>query len=393
VKEISVEIVKEFDAARPAGAAGRESMRGGVAPLDVTVVLLEQGYASTAIGPIEVFHSAGVLWNWLRGDAPQPRFRVRIASIDGKAVTSLCALGMTPQCAIGDIEHTDIIIVPASGWDLMDLIAKNTALVPWLRRWHARGAYVAGVCTGVAFLAECGLLDGRQATTHWGVADFMRERYPKVLWRPEQFVTEDNRLFCSGGVYASIDLSLYIVEKFCGHDVALQCARSLLVSMPRSRQSGYSVSALSRPHSDHKIREAERYLQDQFDKTVSFAAVAARIGMGPRNFIRRFKAATGRLPGAYVQMLRVAAAKELLDHGAASIQAVCSKVGYGDIAFFRTVFKRHTGMTPAEYRKRFAELGLERDELAAGQSIAKSPDLQAEHADQAQGRAALALSS
>lgn len=347
-------------APRPASSATL-----GAAVLDVTVVLLEAGYASTAIGPIEVFHSAGVLWNLLNGEAQHPRFRVRIASIDGASVTSLCSLGLKPECAIHDIKRTDIIILPASGLDVQDRIARNTSLLPWLRKWHSRGAYIAAVCSGVAFLAECGLLDGRQATTHWAVAEILRERYPKVLWRPEQFVTEDGRVFCSGGVYASIDLSLYLVEKFCGHEIALKCAKSLLVSMPRSRQSGYSIVPLSRPHSDEKIKQIEEYLQKYFDREVSIDSLADRIGMGPRNFIRRFKAATGRLPGAYTQMLRVSAAKELLEHGASSIQVVCSKSGYEDLAFFRSIFKRHTGMTPAEYRSRFAQMGLDRGELAS----------------------------
>jgi transcriptional regulator GlxA family with amidase domain len=226
------------------------------------------------------------------------------------------------------------------------------------------------VCTGVAFLAEAGLLDGRQSTTHWGVADILRQRYPKVDWRPEQFVTEDRRLFCSGGVYASIDLSLYLVEKFCGHEIALQCAKSLLLSMPRNRQSGYSVIALSRPHSDGKIRQIEEYVQQHLAQDLSIDSLAARIGMGPRNFIRRFKAATGRLPGGYIQMLRISAAKELLERGAGSIQNVCSTVGYQDIAFFRTLFKRHTGITPAEYRNRFAELSFDHGDLVGGRPAA-----------------------
>jgi transcriptional regulator GlxA family with amidase domain len=334
--------------------------------LDVTVVLLDEGYASTAIGPVEVFHSAGQLWNWLHGEALQPRFRVRVASIDGKSVTSLCSVGLTPECAIADIRKTDIIILPASGWDIQQRIARSTALLPWLRKWHAKGATIAGICSGVAFLAECGLLDGRQATTHWGVADVLRARYPKVLWRPEQFVTEDGRLLCSGGIYAAIDLSLYLVEKFCGRAIALQCAKSLLVSMPRSRQSGYSVLPLSRPHSDAKIKETEDYLQKNFDRDVPIDTLAERIGMGPRNFIRRFKAATGHVPLAYIQTLRVSAAKEMLEHGATSIQAVSSQIGYEDLAFFRSLFKRHTGMTPAEYRSRFAKLNVDRGELSAG---------------------------
>ena len=285
-------------------------------------------------------------------------------------MTGVCSLGLTPECAINDIKQTDIIILSESGWDVQDRIARHTALLPWLRKWHSRGAYIAGICTSVAFLAECGLLDGRQATTHWGTADILRQRYPKVRWRTEQFVTEDDRLVCSGGIYSSIDLSLYLVEKFCGHEVALQCAKSLLVSMPRNRQSGYSVVPLSRPHSDERIRQAEEYLQQHFDRDVSIDTLAGRVGMGPRNFIRRFKAATGRLPGVYVQMLRVAAARDLLERGAASIQGVCSRIGYEDVAFFRGLFKRHTGMTPAEYRKRFAQMSLDRGELVDGRSAA-----------------------
>jgi transcriptional regulator GlxA family with amidase domain len=357
-----------------AGSTGRggritrrvSSAARGDAVLDVTVVLLEEGYASTAVGPIEVFHSAGVLWNRLHGEALQPRFRVRTASIDGQSVTSLCSLGLKPEFAIRDIKRTDIIVLPASGLDVQDRIARNTSLLPWLRKWYARGAYIVGICSGVAFLAESGILEGRQATTHWALADILRQRYPRVRWQPERFLTEDSRVFCSGGVYASIDVSLYLVEKICGHEIALQCARSLLVSMPRSRQSGYSVLPLSRPHSDDRIRQAEDYLQQHFVHGVSLDALASRIGMSPRNFIRRFKAATGRLPGEYIQMLRMSSAREMLERGHVPVQNVCSRVGYEDVAFFRSLFKRHTGMTPAEYRSRFAQMSLDRGELASG---------------------------
>src|SRR3954465_8644111 len=270
---------KKANSPGQAGAATRRASptRRGDDVLDVTVVLLEAGYASTAVGPIEVFHSAGLLWNWLHGASPEPRFRVRVASIDGARVTSLCALGLTPELAIGDVRHTDIIILPASGWDVQGQIARNTPLLPWLRKWHARGATIAGICTGVAFLAECGLLDGRQATTHWAVAELFRERYPKVLWQPEEFVTEDGRVLCSGGVYASIDLSLFLVEKFCGHEIALQCAKAPLVSMPRSKQSGYSVVAMSRPHTDERIRDIEEYLRGHFHRDVSIDSLAERM--------------------------------------------------------------------------------------------------------------------
>jgi len=334
--------------------------------LDVTVVLMQGDYASTAVGPAEVFQSAGVLWNSLHGDEPTPSFRVQVASIDGGSLKSGYGLELNPGRSIADIEHTDIIIIPASGPDIAERVARSGALLPWLREWHARGAYIAGVCMGVAMLAEAGLLDGRQATTHWAVADRLKQLYPNVVWRPDLFVTEDHRVLCSGGIYAAIDLSLYLVEKFCGHEVALQCAKALVVSMPRSRQSGYSVIPLSRPHADEKIKTAEEYLQRQYHSDVSIKVLADLVGMGPRNFIRRFKAATGHLPGAYSQMLRVSAAKEMLENGAPSIQAVCSNIGYEDVAYFRNLFKRYTGMTPAAYRSQFAKLMFDRPVAGLG---------------------------
>jgi transcriptional regulator GlxA family with amidase domain len=215
----------------------------------------------------------------------------------------------------------------------------------------------ADFCTGAAYLAEAGLLDGREATTHWATADDFRRRYPKVNWRPEKLITEDRRMLCSGGVYSSMDLSLYLVEKFCGHEIAVQCAKALLINMPRPCQSGYAVLPLSRPHDDAKIRAAESYIQKNYARDIAIEDLARDLGMSPRNFIRRFKSSTGRLPGNYVQALRVAIAKEMLEDGARSLQAVSLAVGYEDAAFFREVFKRCTGMTPGEYRENFAGIG------------------------------------
>src|SRR5207344_1403678 len=144
-----------------------------------------------------------------------PRFRVQTASVDGRPVKSLCGLKIVPEHAIADIERTDIVVLSASRIDLQERIARDTQIIPWLRKMHAGGAQMVGICSGVAFLAQAGLLDGREATTHWGVVEMLRARYPKVLWRPEQFVTDDGGVLCSGGVHASIDLSLYMVEKNC----------------------------------------------------------------------------------------------------------------------------------------------------------------------------------
>ena len=332
-------------------------------PIDVTVVLLDGGYASTAIGPLEVFHSAGLLWNWLKGEPHEPRFRVRVASPGGRMVKSLCNLGIKPECALEDVRRTDIVVISASGWDLQEKIMRHTAIISWLKKMHDQGAYLAAVCSGAAYVAETGLMDGREATTHWGVVGALRERYPNVRWRPEHFVTEDGRICCSGGVYASIDISLYLVEKFCGHDIALKCAKALLVGLPRTSQSGYSIVPISRPHADTRIRKAEEHLRVHFRDDVGIETLAKRSAMSPRTFIRRFKAATGRLPGEYAQMLRISAARDMLEKDALPVREVSERVGYTDLGFFRELFRRHTGMTPAEYRSRFAPMEYGRAEL------------------------------
>jgi transcriptional regulator GlxA family with amidase domain len=260
--------------------------------------------------------------------------------------------------SIDSIERTDIIIVPTSGMEMDVKLVEHSALLPWLRRHHAAGAYVAGVCMGAAYLAEAGLLDGRMATTHWALAAEFARRWPRVNWRTDLFVTEDKRLLCSGGVYASIDLSLYLVEKLCCHEVAVQCARALLLPRPRIHQSGYAMLPLSPPHGDERIRAVETFLQTNFRDDVSIGALAKKAALGARTLARRFKAATGRHPSAYLQAVRIETAKAMLEQDTTPIQSVSSAVGYDDVAFFRSLFKRSTGMTPAEYRAQFAPLSV-----------------------------------
>jgi transcriptional regulator GlxA family with amidase domain len=123
--------------------------------------------------------------------------------------------------------------------------------------------------------------------------------------------------------------------------------------MPRVDQAGYSILPVSRPHADQKIRQVEEYLQANFNKTLSIEELSQHAGMSRRNFLRRFKAATGAMPGAYLQMFRVAAARQMLEESTTSVQRVGSSVGYDNVTFFRQVFRRYTGVTPAEYRSNF----------------------------------------
>lgn len=320
---------------------------------DVTVLFLDGGHASTAVGPLEVFHAAGTLWNELTHEDPDPRFRVRSASVGGRAVRPEGPYTVRPDLALEEVGATDLVFVPSVGLGLDAILARNAPVVEFLRAAHAGGARVAGVCSGVALLAEAGILDGRAATTHWGLVDEYRAHFPRVEWRPDEIVTESDGVYCGGGVYAALDLALYLVEKLCGRDVALRCSKALLIDMPRVCQAGFAVLPMGTRHNDEAVRRAEEWIHRHCRQEVRFEALARELGMSPRNFIRRFKSATGLSPVDYLQRLRVRAARRLLEEGELGVQEVSQAVGYEDPAYFRSLFKRHTGMVPAAYRRRF----------------------------------------
>ena len=320
---------------------------------DVTVLFLDGTFPSTAVGPMEVFRHAGLLWNLLTGKRAAPRFRVTTASVDGRAVRCDGPIHIQPTAALKDIRKTELIFIPSTGISLDDVVERNAPVVPWLRRWHKRGAGIASVCSGVSLVAAAGFLDGKRATTHWGLAETFREKYPKVRWMPELMVTEDRGFYCGGGVNAAFDLSLYLVEKFCGHDIAMQSAKAMLIDTPRAWQAGFAIVPLKTEHSDDAISSAQEWLHQNFPRSFPLEALARRVGMSLRNFVRRFKQATGDSPLIYLQKLRIAGAKRLLESDYRTMQEIGDAVGYQDVAFFRALFERHTGVSPSEYRRSF----------------------------------------
>jgi transcriptional regulator GlxA family with amidase domain len=321
--------------------------------IDVTILYCPDGSAASSIAPLEVFYSAGTRWNLCVSAVPEPRFAITTVSVDGGAVVGGAGVRLIPDKPLSAVEHTDLVLIPSGGTDVDIMLERNAATIPWLRALHARGALIAGVCTGVAILAEAGLLDGRRATTHWAVADHYRKRFPKVDWQPQLCVTEDRGVLCGGGVYASIDLALYIVQKLCGRDVAMGCAKSLVVQMPRTYQTSFALVPIGRDHADDAVRRAEDWLHNHFPDDIDLDRLAVELALTPRTFLRRFKAGTGETPLAYLQRLRTEAAKRMLEDDRMTIQEVSLAVGYEDVAFFRDLFKRHAGLPPGAYRERY----------------------------------------
>ena len=320
----------------------------------ISILVPGFGYPSPAIGAFEVFSSAGVLWNTLLGEGVDAAFEVETASEDGNKARFRGGVEINPDRAVSQIRHTDLIFVPSIGLELENVFKHNRKMIRLLQRQAEKGTLIAAVCTGVAMLAEAGILEGRSATTHWALSDTYCKRYPNVDWKPELFITEQDNIICGGGVYASLDVCLYLVERFAGYEVAKQTGQALLIDAPRTWQSSFATHLVKQQHQDKKIQDAQTYLHEYFNKQFTMDELSQRLGMSIRNFSRRFKRATGQAPLTYLHKIRVNCAKQLLETDFKSVQEVCFEVGYDDVPFFRNIFKRYTGLSPKDYKSRFA---------------------------------------
>jgi transcriptional regulator GlxA family with amidase domain len=186
-----------------------------------------------------------------------------------------------------------------------------------------------------------------------------RRRYPRVNLRQDQMFIDQGRLYCSAGVNAGMDLSLYLVEKFCGRQTALQCAKTMILDLGRKRQTPYITYLLSKDHGDLLVIEAQEWIEKHYTQSIDYDWLAGKLRMSRRSLERRFKEATGVTPLGYLQQLRVEAAKSLLEEGSETFNEITYLVGYEDISFFRKVFVRFTGLRPREYQRRFAGYSLQ----------------------------------
>ncbi len=313
--------------------------------------------ASGITGIIDALAMAN-LWHQVGGQKKKkPLFSWDIVSRDGKPLTGRNRIAIIPHGPIHGIDQTDILVLPAfqPPFDFLGEVPEE--IQAWIRHWHARQALIATICTGTFFLAETGLLDGRTATTNWSFARFFKKRFPKVNLKPEQILTEDHGLVCSGASTAYLDLCLYLIETFGSHALADRCAKSMLAERHRSGQSPYVVFDYQKDHGDRKIMEAQAFMEDHFTETISLEELASALGISSRHFKRRFKQATGDTPLGYLQQIRIEAAKARLETTREAVNQITWQVGYEDSNSFRRLFKKHTGLSPRSYRERFTRTG------------------------------------
>ena len=318
----------------------------------VTILGCHKSMATTIFGPMDILNQAGRIWNRVHGTPQTPFFEVALASADGGPIECLNHVMIQPHCGIEAVDQTDLLVI-ASATYIDEILETGPGLVPRIRGLYDRGAHVASVCTGVFLLAETGLLNGKTATLHWGFTETLRRRYPQVDVREDRMILDHGRLYCAAGANAGLDLSLYLVEKFCGREIAVECARSMILDLGRNTQTPYAGFLFSRAHGDPIVTQAQTWIEDHPGKPLDYDRLARECRTSRRSLERRFKQATGVTPLGYMQEVRVEAAKRMLAGGGRTFDEITYLVGYEDVSFFRKVFVRLTGLRPGEYRQRF----------------------------------------
>ena len=315
----------------------------------VTIVIAPSALGSTITIPLEMLQAANDI-----SRAQNRHGRHLEIELAGTVRGNLELTGGLTVCcdkSIQDIHHTDLVFVPGIWGNPRVAVRKHRELIEWLGTIYEQNATLCSIATGAFFIAEAGLLNNLAATTHWRYFDLFTQLYPRVKLQRKRFITQDQRIFCTGSVNAARDIMLHFVEMLFGEPISNQVSRHFTHELKRSYESLLLNHDQSSTHHDETIIKVQEWLQDHYTESVQIAELADRFQLSPRSLNRRFKQAANTTPLQYLQDLRIAQAKELLKQSNLVISEIADRVGYQDASYFTGLFKKINSVTPKEYRR------------------------------------------
>lgn len=305
---------------------------------------------SSVIGAYKVLMSAN---SALIRAGKKPAFQIKVVGLNHETSLYDGLFSVRPEILIGDVDKTDLIIIPAFNGDISACLKQNTDYIPWIIAQYKQGAEVASLCTGAFLLASTGLLKGKKCSTHWMAADAFRRAFPDVKLQTEKVITDEMGVYSSGGAYSFLNLMIYLVEKFCGRELAVYCAKLMEIEIERKSQSPFAIFTGQKEHEDEPIKKAQLYMENNVAAKISVDQLSEMFAISKRNFERRFKKATTNTPVEYLQRVKIEAAKKSLESTRENINEVMYNVGYSDSKAFRNMFKKITGLSPLSYRNKY----------------------------------------
>lgn len=320
----------------------------------ISIVLYENVMCTAVSNTIALLTSANDMA--LKNHLPA-LFQIEFIGTEKKEITTNLPIQFQCSKIISDAFKTDVVIIPPNSINTPQqaekLLAENKLLLKWIEEKYNQKAEIISLCTGAYFLAECGLLDGMPATSHWGAMEDLQKRYPLIDFKPDHVVTHSKAIITGGGGFSSLNALLYFIEQNSTKEIAIELSKYYALDYGRTSQNIFSIFSGQRLHDDHEIHQAQNYIEKRFKTDISVEQVADQVHMSKRNFIRRFKNATTLNPIEYIQRVKVEAAKKALENGESNIADITYSIGYNDLKTFRTLFKRVTGLTPTDYKNRY----------------------------------------
>ena len=315
-------------------------------------ILVPQGpcILSSVVGAYKVFNTVNLT---LASQGKKPFFKIQMVGLSTETQLYDGLFVVRPDIMLKDANKTDLIIIPAIQGDMPTSLQMNATFIPWITAQYKQGAEVASLCTGAFLLASTGLLKGKKCSTHWKAADAFRQAFPDVKLQPERVITDELGFYSSGGAYSFLNLMIYLVEKFCGREMAVYCAKLLEIEIERKSQSPFAIFVGQKVHEDEPIKKAQLFIENNVGSKVSVDQLSDMFAISRRSFERRFKKATSNTPIEYLQRVKIEAAKKSLEAGRENVNEVMYSVGYSDSKAFRTMFKKITGLSPVNYRNKY----------------------------------------
>jgi transcriptional regulator GlxA family with amidase domain len=316
----------------------------------ISILVPESAVLAAIDDPRHVFSQVNSFYK----QAGQPDvFDIKFVGLSREVKLHDSAFTVHADLLLDEVEKTDLIFIPAFVGDLKTAVETNKDFIPWLIEQREKGAEIVSLCVGAFLLAQTGLIDGKQCSTHWRAADEFRKTFPGINLVTDKIITEDGGIYTSGGATSYYNLLIHLVEKFTNRETAIRTAKVFAIDFERDSQSSFMIFKGQNRHSDEEVKKAQDFIENNFRDKITIDELSSQVALGRRSLERRFKEATCNTIAEYVQRVKVEAAKKWFETSRKSITEVMFDVGYSDTKAFRGTFKKITGMTPVDYRKRY----------------------------------------
>jgi transcriptional regulator GlxA family with amidase domain len=317
---------------------------------NVSILVPESSVMQAIADPQYLFSAVN---QFLVVSGKKPLFDVQLVGAKKEVKLNDGMFSVWPHKQLKEVEKTDLVFIPALFGDMKTAVDKNRNLIPWINEQYAKGAEVASLCVGAFLLASTGLLNGKKCSTHWGFQNEFREMYPEVEVIEGSVITEEHRIYSSGGANSYWNLLLHLVEKYTDRQTAILASKYFAIDIDRESQTAFAMFKGQKNHADTAIKEAQEFIEKNIAERILVDELAGKVAIGRRSFERRFKHATNNTVLEYIQRIKIEAAKHNFETSRKNINEVMFDVGYTDSKTFRTTFKKVTGLTPVEYRNKY----------------------------------------